>query len=152
MKIILLSNVKGVGQQHDVVNVKDGYAKNFLIKNGLAVPYTINAKVVLKQELDILAKEEAQRITSAEKLKEKIEHTTLTFTLKSFDNNAFGSISHKQIVDELQIKHNIHIDKFMIDNKVEKNLGLGRYQIIINLYKKIKAKLSINIIGVEHAR
>jgi large subunit ribosomal protein L9 len=149
MKIILLSDVKSVGKQHEVVEVKDGYAKNFLIKNKLAVAYTTNAKDVLKQDLQVLAQEEAKKIAEAEVLKEKIEKVNLLFHLKAFDNNVFGSISHKQIIDDLMEKHHIKIDKFMIDSKTEKNLSLGRYQITINLYKTIKAKLSINIQGVD---
>ncbi|MDR3330086.1 MAG: 50S ribosomal protein L9 [Mycoplasmataceae bacterium] len=149
MKVILLANVKGVGKQHEVVDVKDGYAKNFLIKNKLAVIYTSNAKDVLKQDLEVLAQEEAKRIAQAEVLKEQIEKVSLGFHLNAFDNNVFGSVSHKQIIDDLESKHNIKIDKFMIDSKTDKNLSLGRYQITINLYKTIKAKLSINIQGVD---
>ncbi|MDR3257437.1 MAG: 50S ribosomal protein L9 [Mycoplasmataceae bacterium] len=149
MKIILLSDVKSVGKQHEVVEVKDGYAKNFLIKNKLAVAYTTNAKDVLKQDLQVLAQDEAKKIAEAEALKESIEKVNLLFHLKAFDNNVFGSVSHKQIIDALLEKHQIKIDKFMIDNKTAKNLSLGRYQITINLYKTIKAKLSINIQGVD---
>jgi large subunit ribosomal protein L9 len=149
MKIILLNDVKGVGKQHDIVEVKDGYAKNFLIKNKLAVAYTTSAKDVLKQDLQMLAQEEAKKIAEAEILKDKIEKVDLSFHLKAFDNNVFGSISHKQIIDELMNKHHIKIDKFMIDTKTEKNLSLGRYKITINIYKTIRAKLPINIQGVD---
>ncbi|MDR1234485.1 MAG: 50S ribosomal protein L9 [Mycoplasmataceae bacterium] len=145
MKVILLKDVKGLGKTHDVVDVKDGYAKNYLIKNKLAVSNTTNAQVTLNKDLDILAKQEVVRVKEASELKHKLEQLSLHFTLKTNKGNAFGSISHKMIIDELHDKYQLKIDKFMVDTNDEKNLGLGRHLITINIYKKIVAKLPINI-------
>jgi large subunit ribosomal protein L9 len=149
MKVILLKDVKGVGRIHEVVNVKDGYAKNYLIKNKLAVPNTASAQQTLNKDLDILAKDEAIKIKAANQLKTEIDKVTLNFDLTVNQGNTFGSVSHKMIIDELQNKYQIKIDKFMIDSHNEKTFGLGKHQLTINIYKQINAKLSINIQGVQ---
>jgi large subunit ribosomal protein L9 len=147
MKVILLKDVKDVGKIHDVVEVKDGFAKNYLIKNKLAVPNTEGARQTLNQDLAVLAKEEAIKIKAATELKNQLEQINLEFTLKVHQGNVFGSISHKMVIDELQDKHQIKIDKFMIDNHNEKTFSLGRHTMLINVYKQIVAKLSISVKG-----
>jgi large subunit ribosomal protein L9 len=101
MKVILLKDVKGLGNVHDVVEVKDGYAKNYLFKNKLAVANTPLAQSALKQDLDVLASQEAAKLADANVLKSKLDKITLEFKLKINLGNVFGSISHKMIIDEL---------------------------------------------------
>ncbi|GHU34766.1 50S ribosomal protein L9 [Bacilli bacterium] len=146
MQVILLKDVKGVGKQHDVVEVKDGYAKNFLLKNKLAVTYTTTARVVLDHKLDDLDKQEQTRIKAAEELKQQIEAITLSFTLKVHNGNAFGTISAKQIIDELHNKYQVKIDKFMMEEK-NKNISLGIHNILIKIYKHVTANLRVIVAG-----
>ncbi|MDR0826091.1 MAG: 50S ribosomal protein L9 [Mycoplasmataceae bacterium] len=148
MQVILLKDVKGVGKQHDVVEVKDGYAKNFLLKNKLAVTYTSTAKVVLNKNLADLDEKEQEKVQQANALKDQIETVTLNFTLKVHNGNAFGTISFKQIIDELSNKFNIKIDKFMIEEK-NKNISLGIHNILLKIYKHISANLKVIVTGEE---
>ncbi|MDR0675025.1 MAG: 50S ribosomal protein L9 [Mycoplasmataceae bacterium] len=150
MKVILLKDIKGVGKIHQIVEVKDGYAKNYLIKNRLAVVNTISAQQTLKQDLSVLAQQEAVNVKLANELKNKLEQIQLEFTLKVNQGNVFGSISHKMILDELHNKYQIKIDKFMIDSHNEKTFSLGKHTLTINIYKQIVAKLPINIRGLDH--
>jgi large subunit ribosomal protein L9 len=150
MKVILLKDVKNVGHIHDVVEVKDGYAKNYLFKNKLAVANTTNAQQTLNSDLGILAEQETAKINAATVLKNKMDNLTLKFTLKVNQGNVFGSISHKMIIDQLFEQYQIKIDKFMIDVHNDKTYGLGRHIMTINIYKHISAKLFINVQGVDH--
>jgi large subunit ribosomal protein L9 len=147
MKIILLQDVDHIGKKHEVHEVKDGYAKNFLIRNKLAVTYTKDAQVVLAKDLNNIAVEESKMRDKALVLKEAIEKINLFFKLKTHNGKVFGSISNKQIIDTLADKHQIKIDKFMIDEKNAKQLTLGKQSIYINLYKDIKAKLEVIVEG-----
>ncbi|MDR2369044.1 MAG: 50S ribosomal protein L9 [Mycoplasmataceae bacterium] len=150
MKVILLKDVKGVGKIHQVVDVKDGYAKNYLIRNKLAVVSTTQAQQTLDKDLNLLAQQEEIKIKAANELKSKLELINLEFTLKSNRDNVFGSVSHKMIIDELKDKYQVSIDKFMIGNHEMKTLSLGRHVLTINIYKQIKANLSINIREEQH--
>lgn len=102
MKIILLEDVKGVGKANTIQNVKDGYAVNYLIPHKLAAYYNVKNEEFLHEKLDQLAKEEAERREKAMQLKDKIDSLTLTFSLKTNHGLTFGSVSQKQIMDELR--------------------------------------------------
>jgi large subunit ribosomal protein L9 len=146
MKIILLKDVPGLGKTHEIVEAKDGYAKNYLIKNKLAVVYTEKSKDKLSTDLANLAKIEAGKIQEAQTLKQNIENISLTFSLKANNGHAFGSISNKAIVDQLLMHHHIKVDKYMMSEN-KQGLGLGQHFIQINIYKGIIATLKIDIKG-----
>jgi large subunit ribosomal protein L9 len=146
MKIILLKDVSGLGKIHEIVEAKDGYAKNYLIKNKLAVAYTENAQDKLSADLSSLAQIEAGKIQTAQALKQQIENISLTFSLKVNNGHAFGSISNKAILDQLLMHHHIKVDKYMMSEN-KQGLGLGKHLIQINLYKGIIATLKIDIKG-----
>ena len=105
MKVILLKDVKKQGKKDDILDVSDGYAENFLIKNGLAVKYTDGSKKRLQNELETRALEEDLLVKKCQSDKEKIEKLTLTFKVKVGKNGKiFGTISSKQIAEELNKK------------------------------------------------
>ena len=144
MKVILLKDVKKQGKKDDILEVSDGYAMNFLIKKGLAVPYTKTSSKILKDELDTREKEENAEILRCKKIKEKLEKENVEFVFKSGkDGKLFGAVSSKQISDELK-KKGYDIDKKNIVLK-EKINNLGVYNVEINLHKKVKAKVKVHI-------
>lgn len=144
MKVILLQDVKKQGKKDDVIDVSDGYATNFLIKNKLAVPYTKTSKNILKNELDKRAKDEEALIEECKKMKAKMESDHFSFTFKSgVDGKLFGTVSTKQLAEELK-KNGYDIDKkqIVMTTKID---TLGVYNIKVNLHKKVNATIKVHI-------
>ena len=116
MKVILLKDVKKLGNKDQVLEVSDGYARNYLIKNRLAVAYTKGSEKVLEKQMEVKAQEE-------EKLKEEAIQLS---------KQVFGSISSKQIVESLS-KKGIKVDKRKI--KMEESIcSLGTTKVKVDLY------------------
>lgn len=143
MKVILLQDVKSVGKKNDVVEVKDGYAINFLIAKKLAVAYSIKAQNVLKKQITKQNQEDAKKIAAANVEKEIIEKIDLKFYLKANQGHAFGAISNKAIIDKIFQEHKIKLDKYMFDSNHA--LSLGVYKIAIKIYKDVIANLLIRV-------
>lgn len=144
MKVILLQDVKKQGKKDEVIDVSDGYATNFLIKNKLAVPYTKTSKGILESTLDKRAQDEAALIEECKKMKEKLEKDDFSFTFKSgSDGKLFGTVSTKQLSEELK-KKGYNIDKKQIDMATKIDT-LGVYNIKINLHKKVSATIRVHI-------
>ena len=145
MKVIFTRDLKKVAKRGDIKDVKDGYAENFLIKNGYAVPLT--ERNIEKQNKENEEKELEEEISRKEatKLKEKLEKTTLVFKVKTGEHDkVFGSISPKQIKEELN-KKGFNIDKKQI-SLITSLQSLGFHKVEINLYKDIKAELKIQLV------
>ena len=140
MKVILLQDVKNLGKKNTIVNVNDGYFKNYLLPRKLAVIVSTASQKHLENDLDKLAKIEKQKIDNAKDLKQKLEKLSLEFSLKSQKGNAFGSISLKQIIDEIK-KHGLEVTKFMFVNY--EPLKIGSFIIKATLYKDIVADVKV---------
>lgn len=134
MKVILLKDVKKVGRKDEVKEVSDGYGRNYLIKNGLAVAYTKGSSAVLNKQMEQKAEEEAELKAQAEVIKEQLKDITIDFTLSSGKGgNVFGSISTKQIVAALAQK-GIKVEKRKIDLP-QSISALGITRVKVDLYR-----------------
>lgn len=144
MKVIFIKDLKKQGRVNDIKEVSDGYATNYLIKNGYAVKYTKGSNERLQNELDIKAREEEKEIEKANKVKEKLDSVCLSFKVKcSSDGKVFGSISSKQISDRLN-ELGYDIDKR--DIKLNEVLNtLGTYIVEVVIYKKIKGNIKVEL-------
>ena len=140
MKVILLQDVKNLGKKNTIVNVNDGYFKNYLLPRKLAVIVSTASQKHLENDLDTLAEIEKQKIDNAKDLKQKLEKLSLEFSVKSQKGNAFGSISLKQIIDEIK-KHGLEVTKFMFVNY--EPLKIGSFIIKATLYKDIVADVKV---------
>lgn len=144
MKVILLNDVKNVGKKGEVKEVSDGYARNFLIRQGLAVVATSASVDVLKGQKAEEAKHQAELKAEAIKTKELIEKTELTFKVNAKEGRVFNSVSTKKIEEALKAK-GIKIDKRKIKD-TEPVSSLGYTNIRIELYKDVEAVIKVHLI------
>ena len=142
MKVILLEDVKKQGKKDDIIEVSDGYANNFLIKNGLAVRYTEGSSKKLNYELKVKQDEEDALVRDLENIKKELENKKIAFTVKSGkDGKIFGTISSKQISEELK-KMGYKIDKktIVMDHVID---TLGTHKVMANVHKRVSIELTI---------
>ena len=145
MEVIFIKDLKNQGKKGQIKNVKDGYAENFLIKNGYAVKKTKENLAKLEHEKAKKAKEEEINKENAKKMKEALSKETLEFKVKTgAGDKVFGSISVKQIKDELE-KKGYKVEKNMID--IDGSIStLGFHSVKINLHQDIVAVIKVHVI------
>lgn len=145
MKVILLEDVKNVGKKGSIIEVADGYARNFLIRGRLAVEATKRSVEVLDEQKQESKNHELEVEATAEALKVKLASIKLDFQIKTGDKGrVFGSISTKQIAETLQKNYGISIDKRkIVDNGPINTLGLNRVKI--DLHKNVSGEILVNL-------
>ena len=144
MKVILVKDIKAQGKKGDVINVSDGYANNFLLKNGLAVPANAaNVNLNNKQKADE-QKRIAEETAAAKALAEKLAGVTLEFVIDVGANGkAFGSISGKEISEKLASLGYV-VEKKSIDlESAIKTVGV--FEVPVKLYRGVTAKLKVSV-------
>lgn len=145
MEVIFIKDLKNQGKKGQVKNVKDGYAENFLIKNGYAVKKTKENLSKLQHEQAKKEKENQENKAAAISIKEKLAKEVLEFKVKTGEGDrVFGSISVKQIKDGLQEK-GYKIEKSMIDLDSAIS-SLGFHNVNINLYPEVVATIKVHVI------
>ena len=144
MRVILLSDVPKVGKKGEIKDVADGYARNFLIARSLAVMESSGSKKILEKQKEDEAKLDAQKRKEAEELKKVLATKTLEFKVKAKEGKVSGSVSTKQIEEELK-KQGIVIDKRKIKDNEPLN-SLGTYDIKVELYKDIIGTIKVKLI------
>lgn len=145
MKVVFVKDLKKTAKKGEIKEVKDGYAENYLIKNGYAVALTEKNMQNIKKENAKLKEEDNKLREEAEKQKVSLEKLTLVFKVKTGDHDrVFGSISPKQIKEEL-LKKGYKVDKrdFNLTTSLQ---SLGFHKVEINLYKDIKAEVKVQLV------
>ena len=147
MKVILTQDIKGVGKKDEIINANDGYARNFLLPRKMAVEANSQNMSLLKGRKDSASFKKEQEKENAIKLQDKLAKIMLTVKVKAGENGKiFGSITSKEIVQELSNQYKIEIDKKKVLLK-ESIKELGMFPIEIKLYEGIIGKLKINIVS-----
>lgn len=142
MKVILLKDVKGQGKKDQIIDVSDGYAKNFLIKNGLAVAETKRSKEVLDRQIKTRQDEEDTLVAEYNKIANSLKNKEIKFTVKTgAQDRVFGNISSKQISEEIK-KMGFNIDKKCIHIKFPID-SLGTHKVEIELHKRVKFEINV---------
>ncbi len=146
MKVILLKDVKGLGKEGDLVNSKDGYARNFLFPKNLAVEATPANLKKWEENNKLMEEKRQEEIREANALKDRIEKLTVEIKAKGGSaGKLFGSITSQDIALALNKQHKIDVDKRKIDLKDNiKTTGLK--EVEVKLYPEISAKMKVNVI------
>lgn len=149
MKVILIQDVKGSGKKGDVLNVAEGYGRNFLIPRGLAMEATEGNLKETERQKEQLKKKKNEELESARVLAKKLESVTVTLAVKTGEGNRlYGAITTKDIGEELEKKHGIAVDKRKIEIKGPiKNLGT--YPVTVKLHPDVAATLQVKVIAAE---
>ena len=148
MKIILLQSVRGLGDPGDVVNVKSGYARNYLIPKEIAVFATESNVIQIENRIEKAKEIEAGRVESLKGVAEKLDKLSLKFELKAGEEDKlFGSVTTQMISDSLS-DDGYTIEKKDIDI-VEPMKTLGNHYVAIYLHKDISAKVKIKVKALE---
>ena len=146
MKIVLLKDVKGTGKAGDVVEAKDGYAKNFLIKNGLAKVADAQALNDNKNQKEAQAFHRSEQLKANKELREKIDGTEITITAKSGENGKFfGAITNKEIGEKLnESGFDIDKKKIVLSSNIK---ATGRYSVSIKISAEETAKITVIVVN-----
>lgn len=146
MKVVLIKDVKGTGKSGDIVNVADGYGKNFLLKNNFAKLATTVAVNENQQQKNADAYHKEQERLKAVEFAKKINETQICLAVKCGENGkTFGAITTKEIAEELA-KKGIEVDKKKVFLK-EQIKSIGNYIIEIKLYPTVVAKLALQVVA-----
>lgn len=149
MKVILKQDIKGTGKKSDIINVSEGYARNFLFPKNLAVEATdVNIKELERQKAhqDHL---KAEELSKAKKLASELEKIKLNLKVKTGEGGRlFGSITTKDIGDALEKSYGHIIDKRKIELKspIKK---LGVYQVTLKLHPVVSVTIDIEVTAAE---
>ena len=146
MKIILKENVNNLGYKDDVVEVKNGYARNYLIPQGKAILATSSALKVLAENQRQRAHKIAKIKADAEAVAASLEGVSLTIPAKtSSTGTIFGSVGAIQIAEELEkLGHNIDRKTIIIKNAVKE---VGKYTATVNLHKEVQVEIPFEVVA-----
>ncbi len=148
MEVVLRKDYQNLGKAMDVVNVKNGYARNFLIPQGIATPATEGNRKAVAEAKRIAEKREQKSLKDARRLAKKIEEVPCTIAVKvGEEDRIYGSVSAQEIADFLK-KEGFEIEKRMVELD-EPIKELGVYTIHIRLHKDVHAKLKVWVVKEE---
>ena len=149
VKVILKEEIKGIGKKDEIVEVKDGYANNFLLnlnKAVLATPENINK---LKSKDEKTKRVHDNEVKKAEEIKNIIDSKVITLKVKAGENGkVFGSIGGKEIAEAVKVQLGVEIDKKKIssDSRMKE---LGQHEVEVKLHHEVKAKIKVKLLGGE---
>lgn len=146
MKVILKQDVKGLGKKEDMVNVSDGYARNFLFPRGLAAEASASNINVMNTKKEAEKSKKDRELAHAKELAGKVGQTTVVIKSKAGENGKlFGSITSKDICDKLKADFNLDIDKkkLVLPEPIK---SLGTTEVEVKLYPEVSAKLTVKTV------
>ena len=147
MKIILNNDVVHLGEEGDVVTVKDGYARNYLLPTGAAVIYNKANAAMFQQKAEQIAKRKAEKRATSASLKERLDNVTISLVVTAGESGKlFGSVT-SQMVQEALLKEGFEIEKKKLDVPTHAIKMTGTYHIVAHLYENDKATITLNVLS-----
>ena len=146
MEIILIKDIENLGYANDIVNVKPGYANNYLIPQGFAKAATASARKVLAENLKQSAHKDAKIQADAQALAEKIANLPLVLTVKAEEGKLFGTVTAADLADALAAK-GVELDRKAI--VVEGVKTVGEYEAVAKLHREVKATVKFSVVAAE---
>ena len=148
MKVILQKDVKGQGKKGDIIEVSDGYARNFLFKNSLAIEATSSNVNSIKIAKEAQEHKRALEKAAALELSQKLKNITISIPLKVSENGKiFGALTSQHIAEALD-REGIELDKRKIVLS-EPIKTIGAYKVVIKLYPEVTSELNIKVERLE---
>jgi len=148
MEVILREEIEKLGNRGDIVNVADGYARNYLLPKKLAVPATEASKKIIEQERQAYLRREAKLASEAEELARMLAGVTVTIAQKAGEmDQLFGSVTAKDIAEALE-QQNFQIDrrKILLEEPIKQ---LGEYKVALRLHRTVTAEIQVNVVRAE---
>ena len=145
MEVILIQDVANLGYKNDIVKVKDGYGRNYLIPNKYAIIANESNRKQLAENIKQQAKKMAQLLDEAQSTANKLAMTTITLAVKANeDGKIFGTITTAQVADALK-EAGFEIDKKIITIEAVKELG--EHVAYARLHREVKAEIKLNVVA-----
>ncbi|MER3481418.1 MAG: 50S ribosomal protein L9 [Meiothermus sp.] len=148
MKVILLEPMENLGDVGAVVNVKPGYARNYLLPRGLATIASESNLRALEAKIRAQAKRSAERKAEAERLKELLEPLTLTLKVKAGESKIYGSVTARDIAEALEAQHQIGIDpkRLVLEKPIKE---LGEYTLAYKPHPEVPINLKVSVQAIK---
>ena len=147
MQIILLEKIANVGDLGDVVKVKDGYARNFLIPHGKAKRATPDNLQAIEARRADLEKAAGEKLATAQALAEKLEGSTLRIAQKAgVDGRLFGSVTNVDVVEALKAQ-GVNVERSMVRMPSGPLKQVGEHPVSIALHTDVTAHVTVNVVG-----
>jgi len=148
VNVILLESVYKLGNPGDLVKVRPGYGRNYLIPEGLAVPATRANQAQLEAMLELRARQLSELKEDAERLKELLGDASVTIAVRAGDGRIYGSVSNRDIATLLEEQHEVQVDR----RKIELNepiKTLGEFQVPYRPHPDVEITLNIEVVAEE---
>ncbi len=146
MKVILNQDVGNLGEEGDVLDVSDGYARNYLLPNGLVLQHTKSNLAMIEGRRARIEQKKAAKRENAETLKERLEGESLTISMMAGENGKlFGSVTSATICDELA-KAGIDVERKRIDVPDHSLKTVGNFKVRVRLYGENEATLTVSVV------
>lgn len=145
MKVILIQDVKGLGKKDSLVNVNDGYARNYLLPRKLALEATSKNLNIMKQKQDAEKSKKAKEIAHAKEQAAELSKICVNLKAKVGENGKlFGSITNKEIAEKLSTDHKVDIDrkKIVLGEPIR---STGTFEVEVKLYPEITGKITVKV-------
>ena len=148
MEVILKQDVLNLGYTNEVVNVRPGYARNYLIPQGMAIPATESNKKVLAENLKQKAHKESKIRKSAEELSESLKNVTVKIGAKAAESGKiYGSVNAIQVAQALKEQFDFEVDRKKIHVDHEHIKELGTYKAKVTLHKEVQVEITLEVVA-----